>query len=66
MPNDCDNCAVRINEESDYHYLGESPRDFPNASKGDPAVLCGICFRLFRGHRGPALAERAERGGWSV
>jgi hypothetical protein len=72
---DCDNCQNRISGlcrihapgqgesacDTAYHYLGSSPREFPNASRGDPAVLCGICFRLQRGHRGAALEERA---GW--
>lgn len=49
------------NCDSAYHYLGSSPREFPNASKGEPVVLCGICFRLLRGHRGQALIERE---GW--
>lgn len=47
--------------DSAYHYLGESPRDFPNASKHDPAILCGVCYRLLRGHRGDALRDRE---GW--
>lgn len=49
------------NCDSAYHYLGESPRDFPNASKHDPAILCGICYRLLQGHRGEALRDRE---GW--
>ena len=74
--NNCDNCydlargICAVHNGGDrpcdgaYHYYGESPRDFPGASKGDPAVLCGICDRLLRGHRGAALRERAEAGGW--
>lgn len=44
-----------------YHYLGESPREFPNAGLHEPAILCGICLRLLRGHRGEALRDRE---GW--
>ena len=72
----CDNCESTLTRqcadmyarphgkdcgESDGHYFGESPREFPNASKGDQAWLCGVCYRLYLGHRGPALFARA---GW--
>lgn len=77
MLTDCDNCQDQIgpgtcqehypgsgmDQDCDraYHYLGQSPREFPNAGKGEPVVLCGVCFRLLRGHRGPALRARE---GW--
>ena len=41
------------------HYFGSSPRAFPNASKGEPAILCGICYKLLIGRRGAALEARA-------
>jgi hypothetical protein len=72
----CDNCESTITQtckdmdaphrvgtcgESVGHYFGESPRYFPNASKGDPAWICGVCYRLLRGHQGEALLDRE---GW--
>lgn len=54
--------AGRSCDES-YHYLGSSPRELPNAGKGEPAVLCGICYRLLRGHRGDKL--QAREAGWN-
>lgn len=74
--NNCDNCyavaagSCAVHNGGDrpcdgaYHYYGQSPRYFPGASKGDPAVLCGICDGLLRAHRGAALSERARDGGW--
>lgn len=76
MLNDCDNCAERIGPlgcaahgspeptqpcDTAYHYLGSSPREFPNASRGEPLALCGICMRALRGHRGEELIARE---GW--
>jgi hypothetical protein len=73
--NTCDNCSLVIGPKTcdayashragktdcvnAYHYLGASPRDLPNASRHEPAVLCGTCLRLLRGHRTDELEERA-------
>jgi hypothetical protein len=68
---DCSNCFERITGlcsvhggggtgcDTAYHYLGSSPMEVANAGKGEPAVLCGICFRLVRQHNRPALDARA-------
>jgi hypothetical protein len=47
--------------DSAYHYEGSSPSELPNAGRGEPAVLCGICYRLMGAHRGDLLRARA---GW--
>ena len=51
-------------DDNGYHYFGASPRRFPNANRGEPTALCGICTRALLGHRGPALEARAANGGW--